>query len=65
MREKNRESIYLDGIQDIQNGTLFYTGKLLEKVRLSFHVELFSSVSFDQIDQASNFIIREIIEKNI
>lgn len=65
MRAKNRESIYLDGIQDVRGGVLFYTDELLEKVRRAFGVELFSSVSFDQIDRAADFIIREIIEKNI
>lgn len=65
MRAKNRESIYLDGIQDVRDGTLFYTDELLEKVRQTFDVELFPSVSFDQIDRAADFIIREIIEKNI
>lgn len=65
MRAKNRESIYLDGIRDVRDGTLFYTDELLEKVRRAFGVELFPSVSFDQIDRAADFIIREIIEKNI
>lgn len=65
MRAKNRESIYLDGIRDVQAGTLFYTDELLEKVRIAFGVELFSSVSFDQIDRAADFIIQKIIEKNI
>lgn len=33
MRRKNRESIYLDGIQDIKNGTLVYTDELILKVK--------------------------------
>lgn len=65
MRAKNRESIYLDGIRDVRDGTLFYTDELLKKVRLAFDVTLFPSVQFDQIDGAADFIIQEIIKKNI
>lgn len=65
MREKNRQSINLDGIRDVRDGTLFYTDELVEKMRRAFGIELFSSVSFDQIDHATDFIIREIIEKNL
>lgn len=65
MQAKNRESIYLDGIQDVRDGTLFYTNELLEKVRHTFGVDLFPSIPFSEIDSATDFIIQEIIEKNI
>lgn len=65
MRRKNRESIYLDGIENIENGTLVYTDELIFKVKTAFGIDLMKKVSFDEIDKAANFIISEIIEKNI
>ena len=65
MRAKNRESIYLDGIENIENGMLTYTDELISKVRNAFGVDLVKSVSFDEIDNVAEFIIKEIIEKNI
>jgi hypothetical protein len=65
MREKNRESIYLDGIEEIRGGVLTYTDELIAKVKKAFGVELVKNVPFDKIDETAGFIIREIIEKNI
>lgn len=65
MRRKNCESIYLDGIEDISNGTLVFTDELLAKVDKAFGVSLMKKVPFDQMGEAAAFIIREIIEKNI
>lgn len=65
MRSKNRESIYLDGIENIENGTLYYTDELLEKSKKAFGVELVKKVSFEDIEKTADFIIKEIIEKNI
>lgn len=65
MRQKNRESIYLDGIEDISKGVLTYTDELLAKVQKAFGVELVKEVPFDRIDEVAKFIIREIIEKNV
>ena len=64
MRRKNRESIYLDGIENIQNGVLTYTDELLHKVKKAFDVDLVKQVPYDQIDSTAEFIIKEIIEKN-
>ena len=65
MRAKNRESIYLDGIEDINEGTLTYTDELLMKVKKAFDVDLVKKVPFDKIDEVAAYIISEIIEKNI
>jgi hypothetical protein len=65
MRAKNRESIYLDGIENVKNGILTYTDELIEKVRTAFGVNLMKNVSFDEIDHTADFIVKEIIEKNI
>lgn len=65
MRSKNRESIYLDGIENIEDGTLIYTDELIAKVKRAFGVDLMKKVPFDEIEQTANFIVKEIIEKNI
>lgn len=65
MRQKNRASIYLDGIENISDGVLVYTDELLRKVKTAFGVNLMKKVSFDNIETAVDLIIREIIEKNI
>ena len=64
MRKKNRESIYLDGIEDVREGVLTYTDELLDKVRTAFGVKLMKQVAFDEIESAADYIIREIIERN-
>ena len=65
MRKKNRESIYHDGIENIENGVLTYTDELITKVKKAFGADLRKRVPFDQIDETADFIIHKIIEKNI
>lgn len=65
MRKKNRESIYLDGIENISEGVLTYTDELLSKTKKTFGVDLVKNVVFEEIDEVAEFIIKEIIEKNI
>lgn len=65
MRDKNQESIYLDGIEKIEDGTLYYTDELISKVKKAFDVELFKMVKFNEIESAADFLIEQIIEKNI
>lgn len=64
MRRKNRESIYLDGIEDVRDGVLIYTNELQEKVREVFGVNLMKTVAFDEIESAADFLIEKIIKKN-
>lgn len=45
MRAKNRQSIYLDGIENVENGTLYYTDELIEKAQKAFGVRLVKSVA--------------------
>jgi hypothetical protein len=63
MRQKNRESIYLDGIQSVEDGCLIYTDELIEKVKNVFGVDLIKKVSFENIENTADFIIKNIIEK--
>ena len=57
MREKNRLSMALDGIEGIKDGVLFYTDELIEKVESKFHTKLMKRVPFDDIDEAASFLI--------
>lgn len=63
MRRKNRESIYLDGIEDVREGSLIYTDELLQKAQHAFGVMLPKKVAFAEIEDTADFIIREIIMK--
>ncbi|MCX4272262.1 MAG: hypothetical protein OSJ71_08370 [Acetatifactor sp.] len=63
MRRKNRESIYLDGIEDVQEGSLVYSDELIRKARHAFGVMLPKKVAFAEIEDTADFIIREIIMK--
>ena len=65
MRRVNSQSIYLDGIEKIENGTLTYTDELISKAKKAFGVELPKNVGFDDIDRTAEFIIDEIITKNV
>lgn len=64
MRNKNKESIYFDGIESVENGVLTYTDELLQKVKDAFDVNLVKEVPFEKIDEVAEFIIDAIIEKN-
>lgn len=65
MKAKNRESIYLDGIENVQNGILIYTDELLQKTRKAFDVKLPKYVHLDEIENVCDFIIKNIIMKNL
>ena len=65
MRRKNQESIYLDGIEDVRDGTLVYTDELIGKAAKAFGTKLPKEVPFAGIEETADFIIRNIIEKNI
>lgn len=65
MRKKNRESIYLDGVKNVENGTLYYTDELIAKCKDAFGVSLMAAVKFEEIEKAAQFLISEVIEKNI
>ena len=62
MRAANRKSIYCDGIENVENGTLVYTDELVAKVKKAFNVDLPKRVPFEKIDETADFIIKNIIE---
>lgn len=61
MRQANRQSIAFDGVENITDGKLVYTDRLLEKVQERFGVQLPKEVGFDEIDQTADMLIQEII----
>lgn len=63
MRIKNAQSLYLDGVEKVENGTLYYTDELIKKVKNAFGADLVKEVPFDKIGETAEFIIKEIIEK--
>jgi hypothetical protein len=62
MRNINKKSLALDGIESIENGFLSYTDALIEKTHKAFQVMLPKRVPFDMIDETANFIIERIIK---
>ena len=62
MRKKNRESIYLDGIENVEDGTLTYTDELITKVKQSFGVNLEKKVKFDDIDHTASLLFEKSLK---
>jgi hypothetical protein len=65
MAQHNKASLYFDGIEKIENQTLFYTDELIKKTHDVFNVTLPKSVHFDDIETISNLLIEKIIKVNI
>lgn len=65
MSQCNRESMYLDGVEKISDGALYYTDELIQKVKSVFGAALPKSVGFDEIEKTSQFLIDEVILPNI
>ena len=61
MNRANRESMYLDGIEDIRDGVLYYTDELREKARQAFGADLPKCVAYENIENTAQMIIDEII----
>ena len=63
MEKANRESLYLDGVEDVRDGVLYYTDELIDKVYKAFGANLPKSVAWDDIENVAAFLIDEIILK--
>lgn len=61
MERANRESMALDGIEDIRDGNLYYTDALIEKGIKAFGVKLPKSVKYGEIEEVAKFMVEEII----
>ena len=65
MREVNRQSMYLDGIEKVEGGALYYTDELIGKTKAAFGVELPKSVEYDRIDEVAQFLIEKLVKPNL
>lgn len=64
MRKANRESIYLDGIENVDENGLVYTGELLSKVKNEFGVVLPKMSNLSNSGIVADTIIASIITPN-
>lgn len=64
MSKCNQKSMYLDGVEKISEGVLYYTDGLIQKVKDAFGAALPKCVGFDEIEKTSQFLIDEIILPN-
>lgn len=65
MNKADRESMALDGIEDVKDGKLYYTDVLIEKVQKAFDEELPKSIAYSEIEHVAKFIIDKIINPQL
>ena len=65
MDKANRQSLALDGVEDIKDATLIYTDDLIAKVKNVFEVDLPKEVKYEDIEKTANFLIEEIINPQL
>ncbi len=61
MNNANRKSMYLDGVEDVRDGKLFYTDELIERGIRAFGEALPKCVDHSEIETVARFIIDKII----
>ena len=65
MEQVNRNSIYCDGIENVENGCLVYTDELVTKVRDRFHVEIPKCVPLAEAENVASLLIEKIVKPNV
>ena len=60
----NRNSIYCDGIENVEGGYLVYTNELIKKVKDRFDVILPKTVKLDEAEMVANMLISCIVERD-
>ncbi len=65
MRVANRASIVLDGIENVADGTLIYSDKLISDIKNVFGVDVPKQVAFNDIDNVGELLINKIIKPNL
>ncbi len=65
MSQCNQKSMYLDGVENISDGALYYTDELIQKVKDAFGAQLPKRVGFDEIEHVSQLLIDKVIMPNI
>lgn len=61
MEQVNRNSIYCDGIENVENGILVYTNELLNKVKDRFGVDIPKRIALYEIEEIADLLIKSII----
>jgi len=64
MNKVNSRSIYLDGIEGVDSGTLTYSDELIEKVRSRYGIDLPKKVEYGRIDDVAEYLIENVIQKS-
>lgn len=59
----NNKSMYLEGIESIENGVLTFSDTLVKRFKSAFFVDIPKHVSFEDIDNVTNLIVENIIGK--
>lgn len=65
MVQVNRNSIYCDGIENVEDGCLVYSDELLKKVQNCFNVVIPKRVHLDEAENVANMLVERVIKPNI
>ena len=65
MNQVNRNSIYCDGIENVEDGCLVYTDELKDKVMDRFNVVIPKKVPLLESGRTADLLIEKIIKNNI
>jgi hypothetical protein len=65
MEQVNSNSIYCDGIENLEEGFLIYTDELIQKVKEKFNVKIPKKVRLSEAEEVANLLIEEIIKPNV
>lgn len=65
MEKVNRNSIYCDGIENVEDGCLIYTNELIKKVKDRFNVDIPKRVHLTDAEEVADLLIECIIKPNV
>lgn len=65
MEQVNRDSIFCDGIESVEEGCLVYTDELLKKVKARFGIEIPKRVHLAEAEKVADLLIEGIIHDKI
>jgi len=63
MTKVNKNSIYQDGIEEVEDGYLVYTDELISKTQAAFNYTLPKKVHLDESNTIADQLIKNVIEK--
>ena len=65
MEQVNRNSIYCDGIENVEDGCLIYSDELIKKVKERFDVDIPKRVALSEAEKTANLLIEQIVTPNL